>query len=60
MGIIKEIDEDSFHPYLELSILQRQTDKIRHLINCRILLSIVHTFYIENDAEIFPGHWEGS
>ncbi len=21
-----------------------------------ILLSIVHTFYIENDAEIFPAH----
>ncbi len=23
----------------------------------RILLSIVHTFYIENDAEIFPPHY---
>ncbi len=23
----------------------------------RILSSIVHTFYIENDAEIFPAHY---
>ncbi len=26
-------------------------------INYHILSSIMHTFYIENDAEIFPAHY---
>ncbi len=33
-----------------------------YVINDCILSSIVHTFYIENDAEIFPAHytWKGA
>ncbi len=31
--------------------------KLISYITYRILSSIVHTFYMENDAEIFPAHY---
>jgi hypothetical protein len=38
-------------------MLQLYLLKIRYQFNYRILSSVVHTFSIENDAEIFPAHY---
>ncbi len=52
---VNEIEQNGVKVYVHYCFLQWHSVKNCRALYC-ILFSIVHPFYIENDAEIFPAH----